>query len=338
MVVGEPQILGQVKRAFLAAQEAGTVGGALTALAQAAFGVAKRVRTETAIGSAPVSIASAAVDLAYELLGSLEGRIIALVGAGKTSELTAKHLASSRLRVTDCVGATGRSPSLVGSRLRVTNRTFARAEELARKVDGQAVPWEELPRLLAEADIVVSSTAAPQPVLTKVMVQEAVRARQKRPLLLVDLAVPRDVEEGVAALENVFAHDVDDLERVVRGGRASREAEAKTAELIIMEEVRRFLKGRQIREQIPVLAMLRSRADEIARLEAERTLAVFDGELSSKQRGSIEAMGKAIVNKLLHGATARLRDASERDPDEAAALATMVAQLFNLDTPKSKST
>ncbi|HEY3452142.1 MAG TPA: glutamyl-tRNA reductase [Myxococcales bacterium] len=313
MVLGEPQILGQVKDAFAAAQDAGTLGGAVGGAAQAAFATAKRVRTETAIGSAPVSMASAAVELAKKIFGTLEGRAILLVGAGKMSELTAKHLAGN------------------GTRVLVTNRTFSRGEELAAKVGGKALPWDQLPQLLTEADIVVSSTAAPRPVLTVPMLQTAIKARKWRPLFLVDLAVPRDIEEGAGKIENVYAYDVDDLQSVVQEGKSSREEEAKKAEQIVAQEVQRFLKGRQVRDQLPVLAALRLRADEIARAEAERTMANCGDELSPKQRKSIEAMGKAIVNKLLHGATVQLRDAGQRSPEEAAALAQVVAQLFDLD-------
>ena len=313
MVLGEPQILGQVKDAFTAAQQAGVLGGAVTGAAQAAFAAAKRVRTETAIGEAPVSMASAAVELGKKIFGTLEGRVVLLVGAGKMSELTAKHLSGG------------------ASRVLVTNRTLARAEELASKVGGQARPFEELPKLLAEADVVVSSTAAPRPVLTVVMLQAAIKARHFRPLFLVDLAVPRDVEEGAGKIENVYAYDVDDLEQVVQVGRSSRESEARKAEEIVREEAGLFLKSRKIREGVPVLARLRSRADEIARAESEKTLSVFGDGLTPRQRKSIEAMGKAIVNKLLHGATVQLREAGQRGPDEAAALAVTVARLFDLD-------
>ncbi|MBI5549572.1 MAG: glutamyl-tRNA reductase, partial [Deltaproteobacteria bacterium] len=196
MILGEPQILGQVKDGFAAAQREGTLGGAITGACQAAFTAAKRVRTETEIGVAPVSMASAAVELARKVFGSLEGRTLLLVGAGKMSELTAKHLSGN------------------GARVLVTNRTLARAQALAGMVGGQARAFEDLPQLLVEADIVVSSTAAPRPILTVPLLQAAIKARHWRPLFLVDLAVPRDIEEGAAKIENVFPYDVDDLEQV----------------------------------------------------------------------------------------------------------------------------
>ncbi len=312
MILGEPQILGQVKDAFANSQRAGTLAGVITQACQAAFSAAKRVRTETAIGAAPVSMASAAVELAKKIFGSLAGRTVLLVGAGKMSELTAKHLAEG-------------SP-----RILVANRTLERAVDLARRVGGTARPFEELQGLLVEADIVVSSTAAPRPILTTSLLQGVSKQRHFRPLFMVDLAVPRDIEEGVGKLENVYTYNVDDLQHVVDEGRQTREAEAKKAEQIVAEEVERFLKGRQVRDAVPVLAHLRTHAEEIARAEAERTLANFGEELTPKQRKSIEAMGRAIVNKLLHGPTVRLREAGKAGPDEAAALALTVARLFDL--------
>jgi glutamyl-tRNA reductase len=315
MVLGEPQILGQVKEAFAAAQQAGTLGGVITGACQAAFSAAKRVRSETAIGAAPVSMASAAVELSRKIFGSLTGRTVLLVGAGEMSELTARHLAEGRPRIV------------------VTNRTFERAVELARLVRGVARPFEELQALLVDADIVVSSTAAPRPILRTSMVHQVLKQRHFRPLLLIDLAVPRDIEEGVDKLENVYAYNVDDLQGVVVSGRQTRETEAEKAELIVGEEVERFLRSRQLRDAVPVLAQLRTRAEELARSEAERTLSNFGEELTPKQRKSIEAMGRAIVNKLLHGTTVRLREAGKAGPDEAAALALLVARLFDLEEP-----
>jgi glutamyl-tRNA reductase len=318
MVLGEPQILGQVKDAFGAAQQAGTLGGAVASAAQAAFSTAKRVRTETAIGAAPVSMASAAVELGTKIFGTLQGRTVLLIGAGKMSELTAKHLSGG------------------ASRVLVTNRTLARAEELAAKVGGQARPFEELSQLLVQADIVVSSTAAPRPILTVNMLHAAIKARHFRPLFLVDLAVPRDIEEGAGRLENVYPYDVDDLAQVAQEGRAQRETEAKKAEAIIAEEIEQFLHQRRVRDAVPVLAQLRSRADEIARLEAERTLSQFGEAITPKQKKSIEAMGKAIVNKLLHGATVQLREAGKRGPQDAAQLGQVVSQLFDLDPAEAR--
>ena len=313
MVLGEPQILGQVKQAFAAAKEAGTLGGAITRACQAAFSAAKRVRTETAIGAAPVSMASAAVELARKVFGGLERRTVLLVGAGKMSELTAKHLAGD------------------GSRILVTNRTLARAEALSLRVGGLARPFEKLPELLVEADIVVSSTASPAPVLTVAMLEQVVGRRHYRPLFLVDLAVPRDIEPEVGRLENVYAYDVDDLGQVVAEGRQSREVEASKAERIVQDEVECFMAGQRVRGAVPVLAMLRTRAEQIAAAEAQRTLAQFGEAITPKQRKSVEAMARAIVNKLLHEPTLRLREAAKAGQGEANGLAGCVAELFGLE-------
>jgi glutamyl-tRNA reductase len=257
-------------------------------------------------------MASAAVELAKKIFGGLDGRTVLLVGAGKMSALTAKHLSEGT------------------SKILVTNRTYERGRDLALQVGGIAHPWEKLHDLLAEADIVVSSTAAQRPVLTVQMIHSVIKQRHYRPLFLVDLAVPRDVEPGVDKLENVYAYDVDDLEHVVQEGRSSREAEAKKAEAIVKQEVERFVKLKAERDAVPVLAQLRTHAEEIARLEMEKTLSNFGEELTQKQRKSIEAMGKAIVNKLLHGTTVRLREAGKAGPEHAREFASLVAELFDL--------
>ncbi len=317
MVVGEPQILGQVKDAFGLAQRAGAAGATLTQLCQAAFAAAKRVRTETAIGSAPVSMASAAVELARKIFGELAGRVVLIVGAGEMSELAARHLASSNTRVV------------------VTNRTFEKAELLARSVGGVARRFEEMPQLLVEADIVISSTAAPQPIFTLGQVQPAVKARRYRPLFFVDLAVPRDIEPAVGRLENVYAYDVDDLANVVQEARQVRESEAQKAEAILQMELLRFQQARALRTGLPVLGALRAHADEIVRAEVERTLAQFGADLTDRQRKSIEAMGRAIVNKLLHTPTSRLREAGKAGPEDAAALGAVVSELFGLSSDEA---
>lgn len=312
MVVGEPQILGQVKDAYGAAQRAGAVGASLSQMCQAAFAAAKRVRSETAIGVAPVSMASAGVELARKIFGHLDGKLILLVGAGKMSELTARQL----------------SPGT--SKILVANRSLERAEGLAARVNGSARTFAELPPLLVQADIVISSTAAPEPILTVAMVAAALKARRYRPLFIIDLAVPRDVEEGVGRLENVYAYNVDDLACVVQEGKHSRQSEAEKAEAILRHEIDKFLQARAVRSAVPVLATLRARAEEIARTEAQKTLSQFGEAITPKQKESIEAMGRAIVNKLLHPPTQKLKEAGKAGPDDAAALALVVAELFNL--------
>jgi glutamyl-tRNA reductase len=311
MVLGEAQVLGQVKEALERSLEAGTVRGELSRTFAAAFRCAKRVRTETAIGSAATSMASAAVALASKAQGGLEDKTVLLVGAGEMAELAARHLARA---------GTGR--------LLVVNRTLSRAESLAAEVGGTAHPFQELFTLLASADVVVSGTSSPVPLLTRENVAAALATRPHRPLVLVDLAVPRDIAPEVGMLEQVRVHDVDDIQRFVAHNAAARAEEARKADELVAQEVERFLRERAVREGMPVLSRLRQRADAIARAEVERTLSVLGEGLTDKQRRSVEAMGRAIVNKLLHEPTARLRTVGAAQ--EGVLLAGVVAELFGL--------
>lgn len=313
MVVGEAQILGQMKEAFEHARTAGFARGMLSKVCFAAFGCAKRVRTETEIGRSAVSMASAAVSLAGKIFGKLSGRCVLVVGAGEMGELTAKHLKSAGAR-----------------RLLVANRTQARAEALAASLDGEAWPFERLDKALTAADVVVCSTASPEPIFTRKSVAGILESRKHRPLFMVDLAVPRDIAPDVHTLDGVYAYDVDDIHRVVEEGSAARLAEAGRAEVIVAEEVARFSRARAVREGVPVLALLRKRAEAIARAELAKTLPGLESALSDKQKKSLEAMAMAIVNKLLHEPTARLREVGESD----AHLAVAVAELFGLEAAR----
>ena len=312
MVVGEPQILGQLKDAFADSVDAGTVGGELTRACEAAFAAAKRVRTETGIGAAAVSMASAAVELAQKIFGKLAGRPVLVVGTGSMGELCARHLLAER------------------AELHIASRTHARAEALAQALGAgaRARRFDELAQLLIEADVVVTCTAAPSPIFTTQSVTAALHARRGRPLFLVDLAVPRDVDPAVHGISNVFAYNVDDLEQVVAQNLASRSSEAARAEVLVAEEVARFIRAKTARDAVPILGQLRRHADAIAATEVEKTLAVLGDGLTSKQRQSVEAMSRAIVNKLLHAPTARLRSAGETGPEEAARVAAAAAELF----------
>ena len=311
MVVGEPQILGQVKDAFELAGKMGAARGELSRTCAAAFGSAKRVRSETAIGRAAVSMASAAVELARKIFGDLSGKTVLIVGAGEMAELAAKHLAGAGAK-----------------RILVTNRTHQRAVDLAATVGGTAHPFEELPGLLVPVDVVITSTASPVPIFTRELVGSSLKARKYRRLLLVDLAVPRDVAPDVNTLENVYTADVDDIQSIVADNAATRAAEAAKAEAIVAEEVARFVRSRAVREGVPVLARLRARAEQIARAEVERTFANIGEGLTDKQRKSVEAMARAIVNKLLHQPTTKLRSVK---PDDDR-LADAAAELFGLDS------
>jgi glutamyl-tRNA reductase len=312
MVLGEAQILGQVKDSFERGQGSGAVRGELTRVCAAAFGCAKRVRTETAIGRSATSMASAAVALASKVFDGLREKTVLLVGAGEMSELAARHLKQA--------GAT---------RLLVTNRTFSRAEALAQEVGATARPFEELFSLLAAADVVVCSTASPVPLFTQENVAAVGKARRFRPLFMVDLAVPRDIAPEVGRLDWVHAYDLDDIQKFVADNAAARAEEAQKAGVLVAQEVARFVRERAVRQGVPVLAQLRQRGEAIARAEVERTLAALGDSLNDKQRKSVEAMARAIVNKLLHEPTAKLRAVGPEH--EGNRLVGAAAELFGLE-------
>lgn len=310
MVVGESQILGQVKEAYAAALEAGTLGPILQRSVPRAFQLAKRVRTETDVAKSSQSVASAAVDLATQIFGELDGRKVLVVGAGKMGELSARHLQAARI-----------------GELTVVNRTHARALELAQKLGGQAAAWEELDRQLARVDIVLCSTGASEPVLRRERVERAMKLRKGRFLFLIDIAVPRDVEPDVGAIENVFLYDVDALDQVVTQNRAQRASEAAEAEAIVDAELKRFAEHEQSLGVVPTIKLLRGRFLEVAKAEVERTV----GRLSNEHdRQAIEAMAEAIVNKLLHSPLTKLKAAARENPDSE--LAATVRALFDLHT------
>lgn len=311
MVLGEAQVLGQVKDALEWSQRVGSARGELSRTFAAAFRCARRVRSETAIGMAATSMASAAVALATRGHGGLEDKTVLLVGAGEMAGLAARHLEQAR-----------------AGRLVVVNRTYARAEALAAEVGGTARPFEELLPLLATVDVVVSGTSSPVPLFTRENVAEGLAARPHLPLVLVDLSVPRNIAAEVHELEQVRLHDLDDIQRFVAHNEAVRAEEARKASVLVEQEVTRFLKDRAVREGVPVLCRLRQRAEAIARTEAERTLATLGEGLSEKQRKSVEAMARAIVNKLLHEPTARLRTVGTEP--EGDRFAGVVAELFGL--------
>lgn len=312
MVVGEPQILGQVKDAFELAKNLGTARGELSRMLSAAFSSAKRVRSETAIGRSATSMASAAVALAKKIFCPLDGQCALIVGAGEMAELAAKHLRGSGV-----------------GRILVTNRTHERAEELARIVDGKACRFEALYQHLVHADVVVTSTASPTPIFTRDGVFKVLKARKYRRLLMVDLAVPRDIAPEVNTLENVYTFNVDDIQEIITENSAARAQEAQRAELIIAEEVARYVRQRSIREGIPVLAQLRARAEQIKKAEVEKTLEKLRSGLSEEElRKGVEALANALVNKLLHQPTAKLRSVSSPEDNR---LAGAVAELFGLN-------
>ena len=292
MMVGEPQILGQVKDAFALAQACEAVGPALHTLFTQAFAVAKRVRTETDIARHAVSVSFAAVELAKKIFAGLTGRAVLLVGAGKMSELAAKHLVEQ-----------GAFP------IYVVNRTWTRAQEMARALSGTPVPFAELATVLAAVDIVITSTGAPMPIVTRDMVADVVRGRGTRPLFFIDIAVPRDVEPGVEALGDVYRYDIDDLKSVVDANIRERLREAQRAEALVEREVGKFRARLGDVEVIPTIVSLRERLEDIRAGELRRALARLP-DASPETRAALEAMSTAIVNKILHAPITKLRESS----------------------------
>ncbi len=293
MVIGEAQILGQVKEAYEHAFQVGATGRAFNKLFRQSFEVGKRVRSETEIGENAVSISYAAVELAKKVFETLEGRSILIIGAGKMSELTAKHLVCNGVR-----------------EVLVANRTYERARDLAARFSGEAIPFEELFERMRDVDIVISSTAAPGYVVSKADVVAVMRGRGGRPLFLIDIALPRDIDPEANELADVFLYDIDDLNGVVEANLEERMREAKRAEAIIEEEIEEFLRWRESLEVVPTVAAIRAKAEAIRQAELERALKRLGG-LSEKELATIDALTCAIVNKMLHGPTARLKQATE---------------------------
>ncbi len=293
MVIGEAQILGQVKEAYDHALNNGATGKVFNKLFRQSFEVGKRVRTETEIGENAVSISYAAIELAKKVFDTLEGRTILVLGAGKMSELTAKHLVSQGVKS-----------------VLVANRTFERAQELAERFNGEAIRYDDLYERMHDADIVISSTAATHYVITKEHVAKSMRGRGGRPLFLIDIAVPRDIEPAVNDLSNVFLYDIDDLSGVVESNLEERMREARRAEVIIEDEFAAFARWRESLEVQPTVAAIRARADVIRQAELEKACKRL-GNLSEKDIETINALTCAIVNKMLHGPTQRLKQAAE---------------------------
>jgi glutamyl-tRNA reductase len=303
MVVGEPQILGQVKDAFAVARASGTVSGQLEHLLQAAFAAAKRVRTETAIGSNSVSIASVAVELARKIFGSLNGRTVFLVGAGKMSELAARHL------VQQGAGA-----------ILVTNRTQERARQLAEPFNGRVIPFEKLYETATEADIVISSTGAPHPIFRKEHGQAFMHKRRNRPMFFIDIAVPRDVDPAMNNIEGIFVYDIDDLQSVAASHMAERSAQAGDAESLIRLEVERFHQRQRTVNVAPAIVTLQRQAEEIRQSELKRIHAKL-GSLSAEQLAAVETLTRGLVNKFLHPPMQALKQAArENDSTRVEAL------------------
>jgi glutamyl-tRNA reductase len=308
MVLGEPQILGQMKEAARAAESAGTLGTVLHKLFQRTFAVAKEVRSTTSVGAASVSMAAAAVKLGARIFPSLKDQNMLFIGAGEMIELCATHFAAQ-----------------APARLAVANRTLERAQRLAHRFNGEALELKALPERLQEYDIVVSSTASSLPILGKGLVERALRARRRRPMFMVDLAVPRDIEPEAAELDDVFLYTVDDLAQIVSENRDARRAGVEQAEVIIETQVGQFMHWMQARESVPLIRALREQAEQARRHELERALRLL--ARGDDAASVLDALSQGLTNKLLHAPTQAL---NETAGDERRLLADTVARLFRI--------
>lgn len=296
MVVGEPQILGQLKAAYAAAKEHGAVSGFLDVVVTRAFNVAKRVRSETEIGANAVSVSYAAVELAREIFGSIKDKKVMIVGAGKMSESAARHLKRNGV-----------------TQIFVTNRTYERAAEMAQLFDGKIVEYNKFIGFLPEVDIVIASSGAPHYIITRDEMKKVIETRKNRPMFLIDIAVPRNVEPSINQLDNVFLYDIDDLQRVVDTNLQGRMDSAEEAEAIIKEEVERMMARLKTREVVPMIVSLQESLENLRIAEWTRVRGKL-GTLTPEQEQAVEALTKGIINKIAHGPISELRkQASQPD-------------------------
>ena len=310
MVVGEPQILGQVKEAYATARAVGAVRAQLDQLLTRAFAVAKRVRTETAVGSSSVSIASVAVELAQKIFGSLNGKSVYLVGAGKMSELAARHLLAH--------GA---------SSIFVANRTYDRAIRLAQKFDGQAIEFSRLYETCDRADIVITSTGSPHFIFRPEHGEKLMALRKNKPMFFIDIAVPRDVDPAMNKVDGIFVYDIDDLQQAVTSHVADRKKEAERAEAIVNGEVEKFHIRLQTLDVVPTIVSLQDHLETIRQAEIDRVRGRL-GSMTTDQEMAVEALTRGIVNKIMHTPISTLKTAA-RDP-ESTTVIELVRRLFNL--------
>jgi glutamyl-tRNA reductase len=316
LVVGEPQVFGQVKQAHTIAGEVHTVGPVLNRLFHSSFVVGKRVRTETGLGSGSVSISYAAVALARKIFGDLGGRSIVVVGAGEMGKLTARHMKTQGVQ-----------------HVTIVSRTMAHAARTAEAIGGAAaVPWEDLDELLGASDIVITATGAAAPILTKGRIEAIMRPRRNRPLFIIDIALPRDVEAAAGEIEQVFLYNIDDLQATVRENLARRTSEVTRAEAIVSEEVEKFAVWLRSRGAIPTVVALRQRFESIRRAELQR-LEFKLSALSPDARARVDEVTRLIVEKLLLMPTEQLKSLGEGDT--SAVYADAVTRIFNLQATTS---
>jgi len=316
LVVGEPQILGQVKDAFQAAAERHCTGPLLSKTFHWAFGVGKRVRSETALGEGAVSVSFAAVALARKIFGRLEGRRVLVVGAGEISALTAQHLHNQGV-----------------AEIVITSRTAAHADALAAEVGGRTVPWAQMRTAIADADIVLTATGSQRPIISREDVKSVTGRHRAEPLFIIDVAVPRDVDPAVGEIEQVFLYNVDDLQGIVQENLARRGAEIARAEAIVAEEVTRFTVWQRSRRAIPTVVALRQRFDDIRRAELQRLEPRLSG-LPADARARVDEVTHLIVEKLLLEPTEQLK--ALPDEETQAAYTEAVNRLFRLGDGESE--
>jgi glutamyl-tRNA reductase len=314
MIIGEPQIISQVKAAWSQAQQVGTTGRFLDAVLQKALTVSKRVRNETTIGSSAVSVPYAAVELAKQIFGSLEDRIVLLLGAGKMSELSARYLVNNGAR-----------------QVRVINRTFEHATEIAEKLGGVPVAFEDRWPHLIEADIVISSTGCPHVILTKDEAERIVHERGGRPLCLVDIAVPRDIDAAVKHVSGVFLYDIDDLEQVVKHNAGERLAAAEQGQKIVASEAREFRRKLQAERVVPTIVALRQRLDEICRQELDSFCHEF-GPFSQDEDRDLHTVTSRITQRIAGSLARELKELPEKMEQEQ--MTAAVQRLFHLGSPE----
>ena len=301
MILGEDQIIGQVRRAYHSASDCASIPGLLARLFQQSSRVGRRVRRESGIGRHSLSVSRACVDMARSVVGDLANSSVLIVGAGEAGETAAEAL------------------SVAGARqLTVVNRTYSRAEELAVRLSGEAVSFEHLPEALVRSDIVIGCTGSPGYVLPAGVIGEAMAARPGRPLFLMDIAVPRDIDPAAQEVSNVSLCDIDDLESVLKTSREERAQEAAEAEALAAEESWQFENWRRSLDSLPPVIDLRRRADDVRKGELERTLKRLNGKLTSEERESLDAMTRAIVNKLLHYPTVYMKEQAPQDSRQTA--------------------
>lgn len=311
MVLGEPQILGQLKSAYRKSTEAKTTGPILNRLLHKSFSVAKRIRNETAIASSAVSISYAAVALAKRIFGQMQEQSALLIGAGEMAELAATHLIAAGLR-----------------KIYIANRTFERAQNLAEHFHGQAIDFAEINQCLPKVDIVITSTGSTQPIINAEEIKPALKSRKNQPMFFIDIAVPRDVDPEVNNLDNVYLYDIDDLREVVEENVANRQEEARHARVIIDEEVIAFNHWLQGLSSQPTIRALLQQAENIVQMEVQKTIKIHN--LDEKQRVALERMGQAIVHKILHQPLSFLKR-NNQDQSQNLSSLNIFQMIFNLN-------